>query len=117
MFPWLAYFCFGVPILLLSLHTIIRIIRSFYKFPMPHVFTKLIDNSVRRKFQPPDATAVRHGIMPGMNVLEIGPGSGCYTLAAARRVGDDGKVVSVDIEPRIIEQVKRVIEREGVENI
>jgi len=117
MFPWLGYLCFGVPTILLSLHTIIRIIRSFYKFPMPHVFANLIDNPVRRKFQPPDATAVRHGIMPGMQVLEIGPGSGRYTLAAARRVGEDGKVVTVDIEPRIIEQVQRVIDREGVENI
>ena len=28
---------FAIPLLLLGLHTIIRIIRYFYKFPMPEV--------------------------------------------------------------------------------
>jgi ubiquinone/menaquinone biosynthesis C-methylase UbiE len=84
---------------------------------MPHVFANLIDNPIRRKFQPPDATAIRHGIMPGMKVLEIGPGSGRYTLAAATRVGEQGRVVTVDIEPRIIEDVQHIIDRKGIGNI
>jgi len=45
----------------------------FYKFPMPEFLAGLIDNPIRRKIQPPDATAVRHGIEPGMTVLEVGP--------------------------------------------
>jgi ubiquinone/menaquinone biosynthesis C-methylase UbiE len=52
-----------------------------------------------------------------MTVLEVGPGNGTYTMAAARRVGDKGKVVTVDIEPRMIERVQRKAQAEGVENI
>jgi ubiquinone/menaquinone biosynthesis C-methylase UbiE len=107
----------GVPILVVLLHTAVRIVRYFFKFPMPEFAANLIDNPLRRRIQPPDATAIRHGIEPGMAVLEVGPGNGTYTVAAARRVGDKGKVVAIDIEPRMIERVKRRVQAEGVTNI
>jgi ubiquinone/menaquinone biosynthesis C-methylase UbiE len=50
-------------------------------------------------------------------VLEVGPGSGTYTMGAARRVGAQGRLVTVDIEPRMIERVRRRAEAEGLENI
>jgi ubiquinone/menaquinone biosynthesis C-methylase UbiE len=61
--------------------------------------------------------AVRHGLEPGMMVLEVGPGNGTYTVGAARRVGERGKVVTIDIEPKMIERVRRRAEAEGVDNI
>lgn len=111
------YVCLGLPILLIFLHTCLRILRSIHKFPMPQFLAGLIDNSLRHRLQPPDETAVRHGIEPGMTVLEVGPGSGTYMLAAARRVGDQGKVVAVDIEPKIIARLERRVRVEGVKNI
>jgi len=112
-------FCtiFSIPLILIILHTIIRIVRSFYKFPMPQWMANAIDNPFRRKIQPPDETAIRHGIKPGMIVLEIGPGNGTYTLGAARQIGLDGKLITVDIEPKMIERVNQRIEFEGVTNI
>lgn len=113
----LALATLGMPIVLVILHTILRVVRHFYKFPMPEFLADLIDNPLRRRFQRPYETAVRHGLEPGMTVLEVGPGSGMYTMGAARRVGAQGKVVSVDIEPKMIERVKRRAEKEGIENI
>jgi len=115
----LKIFCtiFSIPLILIILHTIIRIVRSFYKFPMPQWMANAIDNPFRRKIQPPDETAIRHGIKPGMIVLEIGPGNGTYTLGAARQIGLDGKLITVDIEPKMIERVNQRIEFEGVTNI
>jgi ubiquinone/menaquinone biosynthesis C-methylase UbiE len=52
-----------------------------------------------------------------MTVLEVGPGSGTYTLGAAQRVGEQGRLVTVDIEPKMIERVTRRAEAEGIENI
>ena len=56
------------------------------------------------------------GLEPGMRVLEIGPGTGTYTLAAARRVGEKAYVVSIDIEPKMLQRVSARIRAEGIEN-
>ncbi len=117
MFLRILYILFAIPFTLIVLHTIVRIVRHFNKFPMPQWMANAIDNPFRRRIQPPDETAIRHGIQPGMRVLEVGPGNGTYTLAAARRLGPDGELVTVDIEPRMIERVQRRIEAEGVTNI
>jgi ubiquinone/menaquinone biosynthesis C-methylase UbiE len=113
----LLYIVLTILALPLVLYTVARIVRAFYRFPMPQFAANLIDNPLRRRIQPPDETALRHGLEAGMTVLEVGPGNGTYTLAAARRVGQQGHVVAIDIEPRMIERVQRRIEAEGVTNI
>lgn len=108
---------FAIPLILLTLHTIIRIVRHFYKFPMPEWMANVIDNPFRRKLQPPEETALRHGIQPGMRVLEVGPGNGTYTLGAARQIGPEGELVTIDIEPKMIERINQRIAAEGMTNI
>ena len=90
----LIYLLLGLPLIVLLLHTTLRVIRCFYKFSMPQFLANLIDNPFRRKIQPPRDMPLRHGIEPGMTVLEVGPGNGHYTLATARRVGRTGKVIA-----------------------
>jgi ubiquinone/menaquinone biosynthesis C-methylase UbiE len=107
----------AIPLILLTLHTIIRVVRHFYKFPMPEWMANAIDNPFRRKIQPPEETALRHGIKPRMRVLEVGPGNGTYTLGAARQIGPEGELVTVDIEPKMIERVKQRIAAEGITNV
>ena len=111
------YLLCSLPLLALVLHTIIRVIRHFHKFPMPEFAANLIDNPIRRRFQPPYETACRHGIQEGMQVLEIGPGNGTYTIGAAQRVGPTGKVIAIDIEPKMIARVQKRTEAEGIKNI
>jgi ubiquinone/menaquinone biosynthesis C-methylase UbiE len=106
-----------LPLVVVVLHTIIRVIRHFYKFPIPQFLANAIDNPFRRRIQPPDETPIRHGVDPGMNVLEIGPGNGTYTLATARRVGPNGKLVTVDIEPKMIARVQAKLENAGLTNV
>jgi ubiquinone/menaquinone biosynthesis C-methylase UbiE len=117
MFLRILYTILSIPAVLIILHTIIRIVRAFYKFPMPQWMANAIDNPFRRKIQPPEETAIRHGIEPGMRVLEVGPGNGTYTLGASRRIGPEGKLITVDIESKMIERVNKRIDSEGVTNI
>ncbi|MBN1266984.1 MAG: methyltransferase domain-containing protein [Anaerolineales bacterium] len=107
----------GFLLVFIGLHTLIRIVRHFYKFPIPSAFVSLIDNPFRRRIQPPDETAASHGIQPGMKVLEVGPGNGTYSLAAARRIGPEGKLVTIDIEPSVIERVQGVFKNAGMHTI
>ncbi len=46
-------------------------------------------------------------VRPGMTVLEPGPGMGFFTLELARLVGDSGRVIAVDIQPRMLEGLRR----------
>ncbi|MBN2556410.1 MAG: methyltransferase domain-containing protein [Anaerolineales bacterium] len=107
----------GLPLAFLIYHTLVRIIRHFYKFPIPEFLVGLIDNPLRRKIQPPDRTADWHGIEPGMTVLEVGPGSGTYTLAAGRRIGPEGKLITIDIESKVIARLQERLQAEGITNI
>jgi ubiquinone/menaquinone biosynthesis C-methylase UbiE len=104
-------------VLIFSWLMVARIVRHFYKFPMPQFMANVIDNPLRRRLQPPDETAARHGIEPGMSVLDIGPGNGTYTIAAARRVGRAGRVFAVDIEPRMVARVRQRVADAGVGNV
>ena len=111
---------FIIPIGLLAvifIHTLSRIVCHYYKFPLPPILAKWIDHPLRHRMQPPDVAAIRHGIEPGMRVLEVGPGSGTYTVAAARRVGPAGRIVAVDIEPKMIAYTRQKAEQEGVANL
>lgn len=53
-------------------------------------------------------------VAEGMVVLEPGPGMGFFTVELARRVGERGRVVAVDIEPRMLEGLRRRARKEGL---
>src|SRR5262249_50733621 len=59
----------------------------------------------------------RAGISSGMNVLDIGCGVGDVSLLAARLVGRDGSVTSVDIDPVALETLAARAAAEGTTNI
>ena len=46
-------------------------------------------------------------VQDGMTVLEPGPGMGFFTLELSRKVGASGRVVAVDIQPRMLDRLKR----------
>ena len=113
----LLLFGIALPLAVVVLHPLLRLIRYFYKFPMPEFLANAIDNPLRRRFQPPREMPRRHGIRPGMTVLEVGPGNGRYAVETARAVGNTGKVIAVDIEPKMIERVIRRAQAEGTTNL
>jgi ubiquinone/menaquinone biosynthesis C-methylase UbiE len=50
----------------------------------------------------------------GMTVLEPGPGMGFFTLELARLVGPSGRVVAADIQPKMLDGLKRRAQKAGV---
>ena len=47
-------------------------------------------------------------------MLEPGPGMGFFTIPLARLVGSSGHVVAVDLQPRMIDGLKRRAAKQGV---
>ncbi len=68
---------------------------------------------LRRLAQDPAPILGPH-VRPGMTVLEPGPGMGFFTLELARMVGPGGRVVAVDIQPKMIEVLKRRAGKAGL---
>jgi len=65
---------------------------------------------LRRLGMDPDRTVAPH-VREGDTVLEPGPGMGFFTGALARRVGSSGRVVAVDIQPRMLAGLRRRMAR------
>ena len=59
----------------------------------------------------------RVGIQTGECVLELGPGPGAFTVDAARRVGSEGRIIAVDIQPEMIAQVEERVREANLSNV
>lgn len=57
------------------------------------------------------------GITPGKTVADIGAGSGWFTVRAAKRVTNTGKVYAVDINPEAIHYIDNRIRKEQLQNV
>ncbi len=53
-------------------------------------------------------------VRSGITVLEPGPGMGFFTLELARMVGAAGRVVAVDIQPKMISRLRQRLEKAGL---
>jgi SAM-dependent methyltransferase len=56
-------------------------------------------------------------IGPGKNVADLGAGSGWFTVRAARRVTDTGRVYAVDINPEAIRYIDDRSQKEHLQNV
>jgi len=73
----------------------------------------LLASPVRRLWHDP-ARIVAPYVREGMTVFEPGPGMGFFTLELARRVGSSGHVVVVDVQPEMLERLKRRLAKAGL---
>jgi len=73
----------------------------------------LLASPLRRLLQDP-AKVVAPYVREGMTVLEPGPGMGFFTKELARRVGPIGRVVAVDVQPKMIASLRRRLKRLGL---
>jgi precorrin-6B methylase 2 len=65
----------------------------------------------------PDLVLAALELKPGMKVADVGAGSGYYTSRMAERVGKGGTVFAVDVQPEMIEILKRNMSERGVGNV
>ena len=74
----------------------------------------LLVSPVRRWLTESPAKLLAPYVTRGMTVLEPGPGMGFFTLELARLVGPTGRVIAVDVQPRMLESLKRRAEKTGL---
>ena len=89
---------------------------AFFKFLAP-VVAAVMDHPVRRRLNDPVKTLGAAGLQAGQSVLEVGCGTGFFTIPAARLVRDVGLVHSIDVYPPAIEHVAQKVQEAGLTNV
>lgn len=92
---------------------LLRVVRKLIHFPAPAFIGRILDSRLRRKLQPAEELIERSGFQEGMKALEIGCGSGAYTLHVAEKLGSDGRLYALDIQEKMLAQLERKIRRWG----
>jgi SAM-dependent methyltransferase len=118
---WLGFFVAGLLSLFVIGQTIIRIRHRLKPRPMPLRMAGILRSPARRKlFGTPEQVLERAGVTPGMQVLEIGPGPGNFTVALARYVASQrkqGSVSCVEIQPEMIDMLRQALITEQINNV
>jgi ubiquinone/menaquinone biosynthesis C-methylase UbiE len=61
-----------------------------------------IDNRLRRRLHHPERILSPH-VRPGMTVMDVGCGMGLFAIALARLVGDQGRVIAIDLQQKMLD--------------
>src|SRR6185437_11126908 len=56
-------------------------------------------------------------VKPGMVVADIGAGSGYHSFRLAPLVGDKGKIIASDIQPEMLDLIKKKAKQKKVKNV
>jgi ubiquinone/menaquinone biosynthesis C-methylase UbiE len=96
---------------------VLRLVRRWLKFPAPAFISVFLNSRFRRALQPPADVMGWVDIRPGMQVLELGPGPGTFTVEAARRAAPQGVVHAVDIQADMLERLQETLATAGVANV
>ena len=81
----------------------------------PWWLARTLDNPIRRLIHNPEEILSRY-IEPGQTVLDLGCGSGTFTIAMARMVGETGKVIAVDVQDEMLQMVRQKAVKEGLDS-
>lgn len=87
--------------------------RALGRGVFPHQLTWILDLPGRELIMSPTTVANRLPVRPDATVLEIGPGSGYYSVAVARRI-PDGHLRLVDIQQGMLDQTAAKLQSAGI---
>ncbi|HKA43487.1 MAG TPA: class I SAM-dependent methyltransferase [Burkholderiales bacterium] len=71
--------------------------------------TPVLHSPLRRRNFSPEVAAGRHGVASGMTVLEVGPGDGYLTVAAADRTSPGGRLICLDLQLAMLRKLRKAL--------
>ena len=83
----------------------------------PPIDLGLLESPDRAAWQKPEQIMDALHVADGSKAADIGAGAGWFTIHLARRVGPNGFVYSQDVQPQMIEAIRRRVSREGLKNV
>lgn len=89
--------------------------RAFGRGVYPHQMSWLLDFPGRGLIMSARTVAGRLPVKPDARVLEIGPGSGYYSVQVAKRI-PDGALTLLDVQPEMLEKSASKLKAAGISN-
>ncbi|MBI3697314.1 MAG: amidohydrolase family protein [Acidobacteria bacterium] len=80
-------------------------------------YAKVLDDPQRDAWQKPHEVIQALELKPGSTVADLGAGSGYFTLRFAHMLGPRGKVLAVDIDPKLLEKVAQRAKEQKAANV
>ena len=77
----------------------------------------VLDSPARYQNTRPQELLAWAGVTAGQTLLDIGCGTGFFTVPAAELVGPEGKVLATDIQPEMLAAVQDVVTAQGLANV
>jgi FkbM family methyltransferase len=68
-------------------------------------------------FDPVELEFLHDALAPGAVAIDVGANVGVYTVAAALRVGEGGRVLAVEADREYVPRLEANLERNGIENV
>jgi len=76
-----------------------------------------LERSEREIEELPETALEKIGIRNGQTVADVGAGSGYFTVRLARRVGPEGKVYAVDVQPEMLAILRKRLASQNLSNV
>jgi len=89
--------------------------RAFGRGVFPHQMTWFLDLPGRGLIMSANTVADRLPVKPNAYVLEIGPGSGYYSVQVAKRI-PDGNLTILDVQSEMLEKSANKLKAAGIKN-
>jgi len=76
-----------------------------------------LEDPARDAWQKPEEVVASLGLAPGATACDVGAGPGYFALRLARAVGPEGRVLAVDVEPRMVETLRDRLQSARLTNV
>jgi len=76
-----------------------------------------LEREEREREESPTKAIELLDLKPGMVIADIGAGVGYYSIRMARKVGPEGKVYAVDIQPEMLALLRKRLEQRKINNV
>lgn len=77
----------------------------------------MMGSRIRTWFMDPVEQLTIANVEPGQTILEVGCGTGFYTIPAAKLVGDGGCIIAMDASSGFLKEVARKVKRVDLKNV
>ena len=88
-----------------------------FRSPDPRRWMQILESPGRELYDRRHEIIATLDLQPGMDVADVGAGTGLFTELIARAVGPQGTVYAVDVAPEFVHNIERRVRAAGLPNV